>query len=651
MKKSIFIIFALLFSLFATAQQYSTTSKKAIKRFKKALNYYQSYHYPEAIEYANKALKSDKKFVEVYYLLSDIYSKTNAIDQRILVLKKALEIAPEKNSFVYLKLSRSELYQGLYANAEKHILEFEKQNRRAEYKPEIKDIKERCKFALHAIAHPLPFEPQNCGANINTENDEYQPSLSADEQTFVFTTGVPLPGKLKVESIFDTQEDFFISKRTKNKDWQKAKNVGKPINTNRNEGAQSISADGNLLFFTACEDRSKYNPHGKCYGRCDIYFSEKLPNGKWTTPKNVGPEINTTHRETQPSISANGRTLYFVSQRPGGQGGSDIWYSEKQDNGKWGKPKNVGNKINTEKNEQYPFIHLDGKTLYFASQGHIGMGKYDLFISRKTEKGQWGEPKNLGYPLNNKNEQGSMVVNAAGTKAYYSSWQDGGFGRLDLYEFQLDKSIRPKPVTFVKGKVYNAETRHPIAAKYELKVLETNELIAKSTASKANGSFFITLPAGNTYALSIAHKGYLFYSANFTLENPADSLKEYYLEAPLQPIKYGNKTILKNVFFATNSYTLKKTSNTELDKLVEFMTQNKNVKIELGGHTDNKGSKKHNSKLSENRAKAVRNYLIKAGIASSRMTYKGYADSLPIDDNNTATGRANNRRTEFMIIK
>jgi len=651
MKKTLLLFTVLILAFSATAQQYSTKSKKAIKRFEKSLSYYQGYHYPEAIEYAQKALKADKKFVEVYHLLSDIYSKTGDLNMRIESLRKAIEIAPEKNSFVYLKLARTEMYEGLYAEAETHIVDFEKRNSIGDYKAEIKDIKARCKFAQKAIANPLPFSPKNCGANINTEYDEYQPSLSADEETFVFTTGLPRPGKLVVETIFDTQEDFFITKRNEDNTWTKAKNVGLPINTNRNEGAQSISADGKLLFFTACEDRSKYNPHGKCYGRCDIYFSERKANGKWTKPQNVGPEINTIHRETQPSISADGNVLYFVSQRPGGKGGSDIWFSERQANGKWGKPKNAGDKINTEKSEQYPFIHLDGKTLYFASQGHVGMGKYDLFMSRQSEKGEWATPKNLGYPINDKNEQGSMIVNAAGTIAYYSSWQDDGFGRLDLYEFELDKTIRPNPVTFVKGKVYDAETRRPLAAKFELINVNTNKLSRSSTSDKADGKFLITLPTGNIYALNIAKKGYLFYSENFTLNSSSDSLKEYFLEAPLQPIKYQSTTVLKNVFFETDSHELKAISNAELNKLAEFLKKNPTIKIELSGHTDNTGNKKHNLELSKNRAKSVYDFLVTAGISADRMTFKGYADTKAIDDNSTPEGRANNRRTEFMVIK
>src|SRR6185503_2378676 len=348
------------------------------------------------------------------------------------------------------------------------------------------------------------------------------------------------------------------------------------------------------------------------------------------------------------SISSDGRTLYFTSNRKGGYGGYDIWKSELTDKG-WGNPINLGPNINTAFDEQSAFIHPDDSTLYFCSNGWPGLGGMDLFVSRLGKDGQWGKPVNMGYPINTNGDENGLTLTAEGSHAFYSSNNLNGYGGFDIYTFELPENLRPRLVTYVKGTVSDAKTKAPLEAAVEIIDLQKNEPIYEDYSDPQEGTFLATLTTGKNYGLNISKAGYLFYSQNFSLVGH-EPKNPFIISVLLQPIEIGSKVILNNIFFDTNKFDLKPESLAELQKLVDFLTVNPGLKIEISGHTDNVGNDQLNQTLSENRAKAVYQYLVDNKIDPGRLQYKGYGKTQPIAANDTDEGRAKNRRTEFKIV-
>ena len=447
------------------------------------------------------------------------------------------------------------------------------------------------------------------------------------------------------------QEDFFISKKV-NGIWQTAIPISS-VNTNGNEGAPTLSADGQYMFFASCmeQDGSYGSSERRGYGSCDIFYSQKL-NGKWTKPQNVGPVINTRNWETQPSFSSDGKTLYFIRGQVTREGikNPDIYSSTIGDDGKFGEPIKLSDNVNTPESEESVFIHPDNQTLYFSSEGHPGMGGIDIYLSKRQADGSWGKAINLGYPINTFSNENSLLIDGSGAIAYFASEREGGFGGLDIYQFEMPESIRPEKITFVKGHTFNANTKAPIDAQFELIDLETQQTVTNAYSNNA-GEFLVTLTANHNYLVNVSKNGFLFYSDNFSMKNTiTDYNKPYNLEIPLQPIDTGIIE-LKNVFFDVNKWDLKPSSFAELDKVVAFLKSNSNLKIEFGGHTDNTGDKLFNKTLSENRAKAVYNYVLQKGAnVATKLSYKGYGDTKPKVANDTPENKAKNRRTELKII-
>jgi flagellar motor protein MotB len=366
---------------------------------------------------------------------------------------------------------------------------------------------------------------------------------------------------------------------------------------------------------------------------------------------NLGPDVNTTAWETQPSLSADGRTLYFVSNRPGGMGQSDIWMTRLQDNGVWTEPKNLGETINTGGSEMAPYFHPDGRTLYFSSDGQVGLGGMDLFVSRSDSAGNWLEPENLGYPINSSGDEINIVVNAWGDKAYISSNQHEGYGGYDIFNFELPLDARPTPSTFMKGVVKDKESGEPLEAYFSLTDVNSNIEIVRSFSDPANGEFLVCIPTSKVYALNVSAGGYLFYSGNFALEGLASEMEPFFVNVELSPIREGETMVLRNIFFGTDDYQLKASSFAELKKLIAFLNYNSGVKVEIRGHTDNTGDADYNKVLSAKRAQSVYDYLVENGVEAKRLAFKGYGATLPVADNDTREGRAKNRRTEIGILK
>lgn len=619
----------LLASLCVHAQSFTTANKDAIKNFAEANHKLDESNYEEAMQLLNKAIAADYKFLEAHALLADIMRQRRLNKPAIEEYKIVIAINPEFNRAVYLKLSDLELSDGAYAEALRHA---EKYLTFPNITPQNTTLAQKiardAKFSIEGLAHPVAFKPVSMGDAINTAADEYSPVATADESTIIFTRQI------------NSNEDFYESDKV-NGEWTTAKPLSTNINTPQfNEGSESISQDGNYLFFTGCN-----RPDGM--GRCDIYIALKKGDD-WGKPFGLSAPVNSSGWESQPSISADGRTLYFVSNRPGGYGGYDIWKSTLTPKG-WGPPVNLGPNVNTPYSEQSPYIHPDDNTLYFCSNGWPGFGGMDLFVSRADKTGQWQKPENLGSPINTNNDESGLSLTATGQYAFFSSNKLNGAGGYDIYRFEMPQHLRPNLVTYVKGNVNDFKTKRPLEAAVEIRDLENDKPIYQNYSTLPKGNFLATLPTGKNYGLNISKAGYLFHSENFSLEGH-EPTNPFYIQAWLQPIEVGSKSILKNIFFDTNQFNLKPESRSELIKLINFLALNPTVRIEISGHTDDVGNDQSNQLLSENRAKSVYQYLIAAKVDPNRLVFKGYGETQPILPNNSDESRAKNRRTEFKVI-
>ncbi len=638
--RNIFLILLILLPFGVSAQRdYSTDSRKAIELYEKGYSNYSIMDYEQAERDLKAAIRTDRKFIEPYFILADISRLQGKTAEAVDWFKASLEIDPSYHPEVYLYLAELEIQLARYGEALDHLdrcLGMDALSPKARDKAVF--YRQCCVFAEDAMAHPVPFQPVNLGDSVNSALDEYWPSLTADEEKLVFTRLIPnqnitQPGQS------DYQEDFFQS-ILKDSTWSLAKNLGLPINTPWNEGAQSIAADGQYMFFTACNRKDGL-------GSCDIFVSRRTEEG-WGPAMNLGPPLNSSAWESQPSISPDGRSLYFVSNRKGGIGKMDIWVSHLSDQGYWGPPENLGEPVNTPDDETSPFIHFDNRTLYFASRGHVGMGGSDLFRSRLDSAGHFSAPENLGYPINTSHDETGLVVNAAGNHAYYSSDRLTGRGR-DLFRFVLYPEIRPDPVTYLKGVVYDAETGAKLVARFELIDLASASTVMEAYSDR-QGEFLVCLPAERDYALNVSRTGYLFYSDHFALAGEGTRLDPVTRDIPLTPIRVGEVTVLNNIFFKFDSDELLPESRAELDKLLVFLEKNPGLQVELGGHTDWTGTLEYNADLSTRRARSVYQYLVDHGISPDRLRYQGYGETRPVASNETEEGRARNRRTELKII-
>jgi outer membrane protein OmpA-like peptidoglycan-associated protein len=615
----------------------STTSKKAMEAYNHALQDYSARIFESAEKFLEEAIRADSGFIDAYLLLAEVEQDWGKPLKAIDAYHKGLKINDQYYPYGFIRLGQLQYEEAQYAEALKsynHFRQLHTGNAKNEEK--AKDGTIRCTFSLDAIKHPVDFKPENLGNGVNSTLDDYWPSLSADEQTLVITR------LIKSEDFFKkVQEDFFISHWTNN-GWSVAKNLGYPINTSDNEGAQTLSGDGRLMVFTACNRNDGL-------GRCDLYWSIRRGD-KWSIPQNMGKPINTAYRETQPSITPDGRTLYFASDRPGGKGNHDIWVSYKDSADHWTVPENLGDSINSPGTEMSPFIHPDNQSLYFSSDGLIGLGGYDIFVSRRKKDGKWGKAVNLGYPINTNRDEIGLIVNARGDKAYFASNIDKSQGK-DIFSFDMPVQNRPSMTTYMKGRVLDAVNNSLLRARFELVDLENGKDFYKSYSDSLTGEFVVSIPVDHNYMLNVSRKGYLFYSENFSLKGVFYQNAPLLKDIPLQPIEIGKSIVLKNVFYETDSYALKKESEIELNKVVQFLKVNPGIRIEISGYTDNVGETAYNQVLSENRAKTVANYLITASVNAQRIVSKGYGTGNPVTSNDTEEGRAQNRRTELKIIK
>jgi outer membrane protein OmpA-like peptidoglycan-associated protein/tetratricopeptide (TPR) repeat protein len=629
----LFFLSLLLISTTLLAQyDVSKINKKAVESYTKGIEKAQDGNFKDAIESMQEAITRDPKYIDAYLSLAGIYGQTKNRTLSVATYEKAFAIDSNYTSDYRLPYSINLAGIGNFEKALNTINALLSRNnispntrKAATYRQ--KTYQFAIDYANNENTKTYVFQPKNLGDGVNTSESEYFPSLPIDGKELIFT-----------RRINNFNEDFFLSEGITN-GWEKATRLNGSINTSENEGAQMISQDGQWLVFTGCN-----RPNGA--GSCDIYISYLTPQG-WSEALNLGNKINTEDWESQPCLSPDKRDLYFASRRPGGFGGADIYVCHLQPNGRWSDAENLGPTINTSGNEQCPFIHADNQTLYFTSDVLPGYGDEDLFVVRKDDAGKWGTPKNLGYPINTIDREGTLFIAADSKTAYYASDRADGKGGLDIYSFDLREDVRPLKTLWVKGKVYDQKTAAGLPSAVELIDLNTKQLISKVQTDE-KGSYLITLPVGKDYAFNVNRKGYLFYSDNFSLTTKSPDSTEKNI--PLQPIEINASVVLKNIFFDLNQYELKTTSQVELDKVVQLLHDNPGVKIQISGHTDNIGTATDNLKLSENRAKAVTAYLAGKGIDIKRLTSKGYGATQPVADNKTEEGKALNRRTELKIV-
>ena len=626
--------------LFGLSACLGAQNPKAKKHLDEAFMAFNAAEFPKALSSVNKALKADPKYADAFSLQASVYEAMRDTAHATESYRNCLRVAPEFQPMYF--------YYGEYLYRNKRLREaafvlsqfdsvplkkgfiVQKHAASTRLKEKAARLRVSVQTAMDDVNIAENLKIRNMGPSINTDKDEYWPGMPFSGDRFVFTRRLGGTGNAVL------QEDFFMSD-LRDTTWGKAYPAPGDINTPENEGTLSVKADGSALYYTRCNQ-----PGG--LGSCDLYVSD-LDGKGWKRGNNLGSPVNGPAWDCQPAISGDGHTLIFASSRPGGFGGKDLWVSYLSQ-GKWSMPKNMGPAINTRDDDDAPFLHYDGATLYFSSLGHQGFGGSDIFMSRLGTDGQWSTPENLGSGLNTPHDEFGLYIESGGKKGYFASDRPGGLGRLDIYQFLVPEKFMPKPVTYVAGILSDIKTGLPLKARVRVVELSSGKVVFTDSVS----DFFIPLQAGGNYALFATAKGYMPRSLNFQ-PTATDLGNPFSVRAELTPIDAKQVFVLNNIFFDTDKFDLKPESKEELAIVVDLMKTNAGMVIEISGHTDNQGAADYNLKLSESRAKSVVSYLVAAGVPAARLKFKGYGDSRPAAANDTEEGRAKNRRIELVILK
>ena len=628
--------------------------------------------YRQALEFYLKAYDLYQRNAALDYKIGNCYLASIQKTKCLKFFTEAFKYNPRIMPDIYYKIGRGYHLNLKFDDAIKYYKKYKNSLSPKELQAQRKKIEKRiyeCNNGKELVKKPVRVFIDNLGENINSAYPDYSPLISADESMLIFTSR--RPGGYNDDRASDGGyfEDIYISYND-GSGWSKAQNIGKPLNTKDHDATIGLSADGQQLF----------TYKGKQNGG-DIFVSE-LQGEEWSSPtdKPLKKYINTDYHESGASFSFDGRTMYFISDKPDQNlGMHDIFVSNwDDDKERWGESRNLSNTINTEYDERGVFMHPDGRTIYFSSTGHNTMGGYDIFKSELQDDGSWSTPENLGYPINTPGDDRFFVMAASGKHGYYASDKDGGFGSHDIYmitfrgpekptiqsnednllanvapviETVMEESVEIKTtrLTILKGTVLDAFTNKPVAANIEIVDNEKNEVISVQKSNSATGKYLVSLPSGKNYGIAVKAEGYLFHSENFDIP-AATNYQEITKDIMLNKLAVGTKIVLKNIFFDYAKATLRPTSESELNRLLKLLNDFPTLRIEISGHTDNRGSLKTNTRLSEARAKAVVDYLIKHGISADRLEYKGYAYFQPIATNDTEEGRQQNRRVEFKVL-
>ena len=668
------IAFSILLCVFSS-RAIAQINPEALKASRSGYELEQQNKFSEALFEYNRAIEVDPKYPYPAERIGAMYQKLRNYPKAIQFLRRAIALDSNFDDYNFFNLASC--YRSLQKN-DSAVMYFKTFNRR------IKPILPEDSSAMRDATSMITFtekclelrskpnntdEPTPVGGEINSKYDDFAPTITADGKTIYFTTRRPSTNSKIYAETKDFGDDIMYSKLEAGS-WSKPVVMPQPIDSKDDEGAASISADGQTVYYSLCRRTDGL-------GDCDIYFSE-LHGNTWSTPHNLGRELNSPQWDAQPSISPDGLTIYFSSRRIGSIDGSeDIWVAYKGTDGVWGRPVNLGATINTSSSERSPFIAADGKTLYFSSNGRPGFGGHDLFMTRKQDDGSWSEPIDLGSPINSSGDDEFMTIPAKGDKIYYASQRDSLKGSLDIYQAILPKNMRPLAVTLITGIVFDKDTKKPLGAKIEVTDLGKDQIQAMYNSNSETGKFDLTLPPGKNYGITATAQHYAFFSTNYSIPDSAE-YKELKYQIALTRIEADSPAIvintpqdtssrtghnpihktgdqdttvipLNNIFFDFNKATLRPESVTELRHIITFLHQYPKLKIEISGHTDSIGTDQANRKLSQERADAVREYLASHGINGVRVTAKGYGATKPVAPNSSEEGRQRNRRTEFRI--
>ncbi len=632
MKKHILFI-TILFGVFVQPISAQISySKKANALFSEGTYWYQRQQMDKAKDAFKQTLKKEKNYFEAYNGLALISEYYHDYATANVYYKKALVINP-KLKVNYYKRARNFHVLQQYSKAEYTLNEFfSRQKHRSKTFEKAKVLEQSIQLAIN-------FETKHftnkilLSDSVNTLNDEYLPTISIDASELIFT-------KAYRNSLNEMTEDFFYTQKKDDGTFKEAVFLEGPFNTSLNEGAICMTADGKTIYFTACG-------RADSYGSCDIYKSD-LVNNRWTTPENLGEQINGKSWESQPSISPDGKRLYFVSNRDGGFGNRDIWFSVKDKYGEWSYPSNCGSNVNTTSDEMSPFIHWDNTHFYFASKGHPGIGGYDIFKSEHlTEDKRFTKPINLQFPINTPLDDNGLVIEQNGKSAYYISEQiRDSLLNHDIFSVELMPEFRSDIMHYLFANVIDNTSEKSIDANIEIKRLSDLSTVYKSQTKY--GHFFACLDAKEDYAVFIEKNGYLYFSEY--LEQPEEESKKWEETFKLKPLEVGSIVLLKNMFFKFDSEELIATSKPEISRISDLLQTNKNIKIAIVGHTDDLGNDAYNIALSKNRANKIKLALENLGISPERITTIGEGENKPLVPNTSEENRAKNRRTELKIL-
>ncbi len=633
------LIFALSASM-ATAQNYSIIDGRAIKMHQEGDDLILRRQYDDAIKKFEASINREANFLESYVKWARVLLTKGNPEEALEVVKRGESRSTAKftntiradfgwlKTHIYLATgSFREAYQEF--QAVEPLLE-------PRFKNSInyKETADQMEFLESHLENEYTINKEKLPSPINEYVLQYFPVLTADGRKILFT---------KRDGTHPTQnEDIFVSYLGEDgESWSKPAGISDNINTFYNEGTCTISADGNILIYTSCDAPDSF-------GSCDLYVAYRR-NGQWQRSINMGRNVNSRSWDSQPSLSADGRILFFSSNRRGGFGGNDIYYSLRLDDGSWSEAKNLGGKVNTAKDEVSPFIYFNNEILFFASDGHRGFGGVDLFISR-VRNGEFTDPENLGYPINDHRDQFSLFITAERDYAYYTetNYSEGSVDRSFLYRFKFPEEIAlGEKLVVTQGKVLNSKTGEPVDAKLSLVSLVNDSTLYQFRSDGKSGEFMMIYPDKSFSGLYVEKQGFLPKIYNVDRDNLKDQEN---LEITLTPIAQGEEFVFENIFFDFDKDELKSESMSSLKRLRDFLLENPNVNIQIIGHTDNVGSYTYNESLSLRRAESVNRYLLKNGIKEGRAFPIGKGDREPIRPNDTADNRALNRRITISIL-
>lgn len=673
MKKIVAFLFALSLCLPAFCQDdenddpcIQSFPKQIEKEFKKARDLQKSGKKPEANLIYRRILEEYPEHLEANYYLALGYYLPIKMNEYVIENKRDAKEIIQAADRMYGVCPYFKIQIHLYAAEVAYFTEdFPSAIKHAQVLVEnpdlVKDMSdleraeliiERSKHFANLLQNPVPFDPKPL-EGISTEYDEYLATVSPDGECYYFTRRQPYRRQSAFGSETVDREFFSCSRQTPGGGFGPGAPLPSPFNEAMGEGSPTINLSNDLLIFTQLHEQKIPGANGsgeQVYPNYDLYYSEFDGYG-WSSPVSLGNKVNRPDSwESQPSLSSDGRVLFFASDRPGGYGGADIWMSERDANGNWQSPVNLGPAINTAGNERSPFLHTDSKTLYFASSGHPGMGGLDIFYSKLSPDGKWQKPTNIGYPINSENDETDFFVSLDGHTAYFSS-NNMESKDWNIYSFELYEAARPKSMVIVKGEV-KTDDHERSSAVVEL-LDEDAHVIATTVVNENTGKYAIATHLDTTQqqnlVLNIKQDGYAYDTKMITLNAESDPVVTS--DAEVKKIEVGKICDLHDIYFATNSSTLNNDSKRIIDLFADFLRHNPTVKAEIQGHTDNIGNDQANQQLSERRAQSVYNYLVESGIPKNRIRFKGYGESCPIASNDTEAGRAKNRRTVFLIYE